>query len=122
MAILHQYRRLAPPSGQTFGNWIIRAGYSGHIPAATSAGDLYLHGGRLVPQDLGAALFFYLMAAASDEPAALRQMWNLQRAIIPFMPFNDLFQRLMEAAQAGEPEAEIIVYRCLMENQAARML
>ena len=81
-----------------------------------------MHGGRLVPQDLGAALFFYLMAAASDEPAALRQMWNLQRAIIPFMPFNDLFQRLMEAAQAGEPEAEIIVYRCLMENQAARML
>ena len=56
----------------------------------------------------------FWMAAKAKKPAALRQIWNLHLDAPCFMPFDGLFKRLIAAAEAGEPEAELLLYEYLM--------
>ena len=122
LSVLYQHRRLTPPSDQAIGRWICRAAHAGHIPAATSAGHLFLHGGYLLARDLQTVIFFYFMAARANEPVALREIWNLHRVAHRLMSFNDLFKCLVMAAEAGEPEAEVVLYLNLKMNPICRAL
>ena len=122
LAVLFQNTRLAPPPLQVISRWIFRAAYFGYIPAATSAGHICSHGENRHPDDLSKATFYFLMAAKAKEPVALRKMWTLRKVIGSRFSFDDLFKSLIGAAEAGEPEAEVILYQYLMENQEARKL
>ena len=122
LAVLYQYRRLTPPSEHAIGKWTVRAGYAGYIPAATSAGKLFFPNGVLQPKNYRTVVHFFWMAAQANEPVALREIWNLQFAARPFLPFNDLFKCLILAAEAGEPEAEVLLYQNLIRSPIARGL
>ena len=110
LAVLYRYRRLAPPSEHVIYNWVIRSANAGYIPAATSAGFLFLDDGYFIKKDLNTARHLFWIAAQAKEPVALRKIWTFHEVAPDFLTIEEYFNCLVAAAEAGEPEAELVLY------------
>ena len=74
-------------------NWYVKAAKAGYLPAQYGLGLIYA-GGRGVQQDYVKAYSWLFVAAASNEPNALRSLKAVKKKLEQ--------EQLVEAAQAGE--------------------